>query len=122
MEALIRLAELPADTKGKIANEYGSISKLYTKVYELEMENYNLHMTKPNRYQARQEEIENAMVDIEDKLDTFGIDGHDIVTDISSDFSEVIANKGVKLTDDYLKQLGTSFEEMREWLRKQLGE
>ena len=50
------------------------------------------------------------------------LDGHGIMTEISSDHGEIIVNKVVTNLDNYLKQKGTTFEQMREWLKRQIGE
>jgi hypothetical protein len=122
MEGLQILHSLPSDKKEKIEKEFGSIEELYKKVFDNYNEDYKLHRTKPSGYQEQQEKIKNALYDIEDKLDEMELDGHSIITDISSDHGEIIVNKTVKDLDEYLKQYGTTFEKMREWLKKHLGE
>ena len=95
---------------------------MYKKLFTLEKENYSLHIKKPNGYQKRLEEIQNEYFKIEDKLDELdlGIDGHDIVTDITGDYSQIVANGIAKQTDDYLKQFGLSFDDMRKWIHDQI--
>lgn len=119
MDALLKLSLLPEEAKVKISNEFGSVAKLYIKVYDFEKENYYLHKYKPASYKIRQGEIENTFYEIEDKLEKAGLDGNEIVTSIATDFTEVITKKIVRGADDYLEQLGSTYEEMREWLRRE---
>jgi hypothetical protein len=100
----------------------GTLEELYKKVFDYYNKDYNLYKTKPSGYQEKQEQIQCELYDIEDKLDEMELDGHSIITEISSDHGELIINKVVKDIDEYLKPYGTTFEKMREWLKKYLGE
>ncbi len=82
---------------------------------------YRLHTTKPNGNQARQEEIENELFDIQDQLESLGLDGHDITTAISSDHGDIIVSRHVQNLVNYLRQLGTDFEIMRKWMKETYG-
>ena len=122
MEGLKELYELPIEKRNAIAETFESVENLYEKVFELHKKDYLLQKNKPNGYQALQAQYQSELNEIEDVLDEMELDGHSIITEISSDHGEIIVNKVVTNLDNYLKQKGTSFEQMREWLKRQIGE
>lgn len=122
MDGLKLLYSLPEDRKAAITQQFGSLEEFYKKVFELYKQDYFLHMNKPDGYKTQQEKIQNDIFDIEDSLDDMELDGHSIITEISSDHGEIIVNRVVSNLDNYLRQYGTTFEIMREWLKKQIGE
>jgi hypothetical protein len=116
MTGLQELLRLPDDIKEQITNEYGGITDFYKMVFDLYAEEYQVFTTKPTGYQTRLDAIQQQLYNIQDKLDDFGIDGHGIVTEISSDHGEIIVSRNITQLDQYLQQFGTNFEEMRKWI------
>lgn len=121
MSTLTTLQNLPTDIKSQVDETYGSWQELYAKIYSLSATDYELYKNKPFNYETLRAEIKNELYDIENKLDSFNLDGHSIVTDISSDFTETIVTRTITNLDNYLAQFGTSFEMMKAQLDKYLN-
>lgn len=118
MEGLKRLLSLPENIKQQIDGEYGSIGQLYQNVFNLNQEECQL--TGSNSPRLKQ--IENELLDIEDKLEEFGVtDGRDITSEIASDFGDIIVNKKIADLNEFLKPLGTDFGTMKKWLQDKYG-
>lgn len=121
MSAITILQNLPTDIKSQIDVTYGSWQELYVKIYSLSATNYELFKNKPLNYKFLRTEIENQLYEIENKLDSFNIDGQSIVTDISGDFTQTIVTSTIINLDNYLAQFGTSFNIMKDQLDKYLN-
>ena len=121
MTGLQELLGLPEDIKKQIADEFGSVNEFYKMVFDLYAEEYQVYTKKPNGFQERLNAIQKQLYDIQDKLDDFGLDGHGIVTEISSDHGEIVVSRNITQLDQYLKQFGTNFEEMKKWINNHLG-
>tara|TARA_Y100001001_G_C7961319_1_gene292631 strand:- start:315 stop:680 length:366 start_codon:yes stop_codon:yes gene_type:complete len=114
MQGLKRLLCLPENVKNQIVNAYGSVQNLYQKIFDLNAEEYGL----TGSGSPRLNEIQTEIYHIEDQLEEFGLtDGNDIITEISSDFGEIIVNGHIKELNNYLSQFGTDFDTMRQWLK-----
>lgn len=122
MTGLEIIKKLPNDIKGKIITEYGGIEEFYQMVFDLYVKEYRLFIGKPEGYREKLAEIETQINDIEDKLEELGLeDGRTITSNISSDNTEIIANKHVQKLDEYLKANGSDYVTMRAWMKKQYG-
>jgi hypothetical protein len=121
MDAITILKNLPQDTRAKIDEEYGSWQQLYITVYVSSANDYFLFKTKPTGYEKMRNEVQNEIYNVKDNLDEFGLDGHSLVTDISSDFTETIVTRTITDLDNYLAQFGTSFEFMKAAVNKYLS-
>ena len=121
MEGHNTLHSLPQDTKNAISEKFGSIGQLYKRVFDLENENYRLHISKLVGKEVRQAEIRNELSEIEMDLDEIGINGDDILLDISNDHGEIILQRKISDLDNYLRKFGTDFETMRKWMKDDYG-
>jgi hypothetical protein len=121
MTGLNYLSQLPESIKSKIVIDFGSLQDLYLKIFDLSKKDYELFIKKPKGFEQVREEIQNLFYDIEDKLDSYEIDGSELVTEIRSDFTEIIVNKRIQDLNDYLKQFGTDYDTLREILRRDYG-
>lgn len=121
MDAITILKNLPQDIRAKIDETYGSWEQLYIEVYVSSANDYFLLKTKPASYEKMSNDIQNELYSIKDKLDEFGLDGHSLVTDISSDFTETIVNRTITDLDNYLSQFGASSEFMKAAVNKYLS-
>jgi len=118
MQGLIRLKRLPKEIQEKIVAEYGTVERLYQKVFDLNSEEYRLTGTKNPRIG----EIHSELYNIEAKLEEFGInDGSIFITEIASDFGEIIVTRKINDLNKYLAQFGTDFETMQKWLKDNYG-
>ena len=120
MDAITILKNLPQDIKSKIDKEYGNWQQVYIMVYVSSANDYFLLKTKPIGYEKMRNDVQNELYDVKDKLDEFGLDGHSLVTDISSDFTETIVTRTITDLDNYLAQFGSLFEFMRAAVNKYL--
>jgi hypothetical protein len=121
MDAITILKNLPQDIKSKIDEEYGNWQQVYIMAYVSSANDYFLLKTKPIGYEKMRNDVQNELYNIKDKLDEFGLDGHSLITDISSDFTETIVNRTITDLDNYLAQFGTSFEFMKAAVNKYLS-
>jgi predicted enzyme related to lactoylglutathione lyase len=121
MTGLIYISQLPDSIKSKITEDFESLQQFYLKVFDLCYRDYSIFMNKPKGFEQAREQIQNLFYDIEDKLDTYEIDGGELVTEIRSDFGEIIVNKRIQKLNSYLSQFGTDFETLREILTKEYG-
>lgn len=115
MEGLEKLLKLDNGEKDIIINEYGNIQNFYQTVFNLNLEEYNLH----NSHNPRLNAIRTELLQIEMRLEELGINNaHDLITDISADFTEIIVNRRIAELNEYLTSLGTDFDEMRKWINE----
>ena len=121
MDAITILKNLPQDIRLKIDETYGSWQQLYIRVYVSSANDYFLFKTKPTGYEKMRNEVQNELYNVKDKLDEIGLDGHSLVTDISSDFTETIVTRTITDLDNYLAQFGPSFEFMKAAVNKYLN-
>jgi hypothetical protein len=110
-----KLHSLPGDVQQKIIAKYSSLEEFYFRVF------YNSHLDyiahKANDI-ASMKQLENELFEIQDELEEFGaLDGHDITTAISSDFSENVAKKYVAKT---LGDVGATEEAIRNFIQAHL--
>ncbi len=117
MNGLIELNSLPEEVQKCLVARYGSLVELYKRIFTLHSEDYR-NMKDDQRVAI----IRKHLDDIIDALEDCGVaDGQDVVSSVASDFGELIVAKTVKDLNDYLKPLGTNFEEMRRWLKDTYG-
>lgn len=117
MQGLKNLNDLSQEQKDAISKEFGSVEGLYRKVFDLTSEDYDLSTKKPENCEERKNKIAEELYDIEEKLDEMNISGDMIVSDISSDFGDIIVKRQIENLDNYLRSFGTNFENIRNWLR-----
>ncbi|SFN97796.1 hypothetical protein [Salegentibacter flavus] len=121
MEGLEYLRSLSQEAKDKISAEFGGIENLYQTVFDINKTEYNLYANKPENYKSQLQLAENALNEIEERLEEIGLDGRDVTTEISNDFGEIIVSKNINALDIYLKQHGTDYLTMRDWIKKNYG-
>ena len=94
-EGLEKLHILRDELKKAIAEKYGSLEAFYDLIYALESAKYTATVKNKNSEVAGK--ITNIVNDIEDELEEIGaIDGRDITMEITSDFTEMIAQQYAK--------------------------
>lgn len=91
-EVLNKLKELPEAAQEKISPIYGSADKLYATIYLIARNEHVLREEKPAQWEAKMKII-NAYQDIIlSMLNGLGLDGKDIIADITSDYLEDYVN------------------------------
>lgn len=86
------LSFLTADQARLICEKYESVEALYAIAFQLEAKEYHARTQKPADI-ASVKNIRKALFDLEDALDAIGVDGHRIITAISSDHGDLIVGK-----------------------------
>lgn len=86
------LATLPEDKKDMFVPVFGGIDTFYTVVYLIARNEHVTDQEKPERYEDRLQVIRQMRTRLEKRLDTFGLDGEDIVAGIASDYFEDYVN------------------------------
>lgn len=86
------LAALPVNTQEQFVPMFGNINRFYTVVYLIARNEHVTGQEKPDRYEERLEIIRRIRVKMEHLVDSFGLDGTDIVADIASDYFEDYVN------------------------------
>lgn len=86
------LAELPEEKKALFAPVFGDVEKFYTTVYLIARNEHVTGQEKPDRYEDRLQVIQQVRRLVEQLVDTFGLDGKEIVADIASDYLEDFVN------------------------------
>lgn len=115
MEGLDKLLKLDNGETEIIINEYGNIQNFYRTIFNLNLEEYNLN----NSNDPRLNTIRTELLQIEMRLEGLGVNNaHDLITDISADFTEIIVNRRIAELNKYLISLGTDFDEMRKWINE----
>ena len=97
------LAELPEDQKVLFQPIFGDVDRFYEVVYLIAKNEHYTDLEKPDRYVDRLQVIRHMRKRVEDLLDTFGLEGKEIVADIFSDYFEDYVNykeMGVNLTNE----------------------
>ena len=117
MEGMIELKALPEEVRKCLEERYGTLVELYKRIF-------NLHRDE-HRYMKdsqRVEVIRKQLDEIADALEECGVqDGQDIVSYVAGDYGELVVSKNVKDLNDYLRPLGTNFDEMQRWLKDTYG-
>ena len=86
------LAELPEEKKALFAPVFGDIDKFYTTVYLIARNEHVTDQEKPDRYEDRLQVIRQIRNKVEKLVDSFGLEGSEIVADIASDYFEDFVN------------------------------
>lgn len=86
------LATLPVATKELFVSFFGDTDRFYTVVYLIARNEHVTGQEKPERYENRLEIIRRIRTKTERLVDSFGLDGTDIVADIASDYFEDYVN------------------------------
>lgn len=86
------LSELPEETKQLFAPVYGTVDNFYTTVYLTVRNEHVTDLEKPDRYEDRLLLIRSVKTKIENQLNTWKLNGKDIVADIASDYFEDYVN------------------------------
>ena len=121
MEGLEYLRSLSQETKEKISSEFGGIENLYKTVFDINKTEHSLYANKPENYKSQLQLAENSLNEIENRLEKIGLDGRDVTTEIASDFGEIVVSKNINALDNYLKQHGTDYLTMRDWIKENYG-
>lgn len=87
-----QLAGLPEDKKNLFTPVFGTVDKFYTVVYLITRNEHLTDLDKPERYEDRLQVIRQVKSKVEDLVDSFGLDGKEIVADIASDYFEDYVN------------------------------
>lgn len=82
------LQSLPEEKKKMIDNAFGNVEKFYKTIYTLARSEHQIDQQKPDRYEDRLATIREIKKRIEGLLDSFGLDGKEVVADIASDYFE----------------------------------
>lgn len=86
------LANLPEEKKTLFAPVFGDVKKFYTTVYLIARNEHVTGQEKPDRYEDRLQVIQQVRRMVEQRVDSFGLDGQEIVADIASDYFEDFVN------------------------------
>lgn len=86
------LANLPEEKKTLFAPVFGNVKKFYTTVYLIARNEHVTGQEKPDRYEDRLQVIQQVRRMVEQRVDSFGLDGQEIVADIASDYFEDFVN------------------------------
>lgn len=86
------LANLPEEKKALFAPVFGDVEKFYTVVYLIARNEHVTGQEKPDRYEDRLQVIQQVRRLVEQRVDSFGLDGKEIVADIASDYFEDFVN------------------------------
>lgn len=86
------LANLPEEKKILFAPVFGDVEKFYTTVYLIARNEHVTGQEKPDRYEDRLQVIQQVRRMVEQLVDSFGLDGQEIVADIASDYFEDFVN------------------------------
>lgn len=86
------LANLPEEKKTLFAPVFGDVEKFYTTVYLIARNEHVTGQEKPDRYEDRLQVIQQVRRMVEQRVDSFGLDGQEIVADIASDYFEDFVN------------------------------
>jgi hypothetical protein len=79
---------LPIETKDLFRPTFESIDKFYAAVYTLYRNEHVIDLQKPDKYEERMKAIADIKKRIETLLDSFGLDGKEVMADIASDYFE----------------------------------
>lgn len=91
-EVLKKLKELPEAAQRKIKSIYGNPEKLYATTYLIAKNEHVLQEDKPDQWEAKMKVV-NAYQDlIRSMLNEFGMDGKEVMADITSDYLEDYVN------------------------------
>lgn len=86
------LDKLPEEKKELFVPVFGSTDKFYTVVYQIARNEHVTSQEKPDRYEDRLTVIRQVREKVEKMLDSFGLDGKEVVADIASDYFEDYVN------------------------------
>lgn len=82
------LAGLPVETKERFIVLFGDMDKFYATVYLIIRNEHITDTEKPDRYEEKIYMIRSVKTKIENLLSSWGLDGKEIIADISSDYFE----------------------------------
>lgn len=91
-EVLKKLKELPEAAQRKIKLIYGDPDKLYETVYLIAKNEHVLQEEKPEQWEAKIKVVNAYQAMIRSMLDEFGLDGKEVIADITSDYLEDYVN------------------------------
>jgi len=80
------LSSLPEETKTLFEPVFGDIDRFYTVVYLISRNEHITDQEKPDRYEDRLQVIRSIKHKVENMLDSFQLDGKEIIADITSDY------------------------------------
>lgn len=86
------LSDLKEETKNLFVPVYGSVETFYTVVYLIVRNEHVTDQEKPERYEDRLQMIRSVKDTVQKQLDLWGLDGKEIIADISSDYFEDYVN------------------------------
>jgi len=105
------LSSLPEEKQTLFNPVFGDVEHFYTVVYLIARNEHVTDQEKPERYEERLQVIRSIKHKVEGLVDSFGLDGKEIVADITSDY-----------LDDYIaykeKDAGMSNEEFVKIVQK----
>lgn len=82
------LSGLPEEKKKLFTPIFGSVDRFYTVVYLITRNGHFTEQDKPERWQERLQVIGQVTNKVEKLLNSFQLDGKEIVSDIASDYFE----------------------------------
>lgn len=97
------LAALPEEKKVLFAPVFGDVDKFYMAVYLIARNEHVTDQEKPDRYEDRLQVIRRIRSKVEKLVDSFGLEGSEIVADIASDYFEDYVNykePDIQMTND----------------------
>lgn len=113
-EGMQKITNLPVKVQQKIIKKYSGLEEFYFKVFYNRHEHYKAYKAHSNDVKVLDQEL----LDIESELENYGaLDGHDITTSISADFSENIAKDYAK---NILGSVGASPEQIKLFIESHL--
>ena len=82
------LAGLPAETQERLKPVFGDAARLYATIYLVVRNEHITDTEKPDRYEDRLRVIRTVKSKLEKLLDSWGLNGEEIVADVASDYFE----------------------------------
>lgn len=113
------LSFLTPDQIEIIKTEFGSLDQLYSKGLELVSTEFSIQRGNSATKQTDLASSRKSIHDLEDKLDALDLDGHRIITEITSDFGDMVVAPIVADLEARLKPLGLTFDETRKLIYRQ---
>ncbi|MDH6311754.1 hypothetical protein M2137_000513 [Parabacteroides sp. PFB2-10] len=86
------LSSLPDEQKKRFVPIFGTIERFYTVVYLIVRNEHATEQDKPEYFEERLQVIREVKHRIEKLLNSYGLDGEEIVADIGSDYFEDFVN------------------------------
>ncbi|MCQ2217168.1 MAG: hypothetical protein MJZ33_01635 [Paludibacteraceae bacterium] len=82
------ISNLPKDKKKAIEKFFFSLDEFYDTIYLIVQNGHILELNQPDMWEVRHKNIEYYRTKADALLDSFGLDGKELVADIASDYFE----------------------------------